>query len=65
MLVLSRRVGESIIIGDNIQITIVDMHKGRVRLGIKAPDDVRIDRQEIHDRRAEFAAPPDLVVSAL
>ena len=51
MLVLSRKVGEEIVIGDNIRIKIVDIRGGKVRLGIVAPKDVIVDRQEIHDLR--------------
>lgn len=50
MLVLTRRPSESIIIAGNIKITVVSVGPGRVKLGIEAPSDVRIDRQEIHDK---------------
>jgi carbon storage regulator len=50
MLVLTRRPSESIIIANNIKITVVSVGPGRVKLGIEAPPDVRVDRQEIHDR---------------
>jgi carbon storage regulator CsrA len=50
MLVLTRRPGEQIVIGNNIRITVVSLGPGRVKIGIEAPPDVRIDRQEIHDR---------------
>lgn len=50
MLVLSRKLGEVIFIGDSIKITVVDIERGKIRLGIEAPRDVRIDRQEIHDK---------------
>ena len=51
MLVLTRKVGEVIVIGDDIRITVVDIRGGKVRLGIVAPEDVIVDRQEIHDLR--------------
>ena len=51
MLVLSRKIGEEIVIGDNIRIKVVDIHGGKVRIGIVAPKDVVVDRQEIHDKR--------------
>jgi len=54
MLVLSRRVGEEIIINDNIRITVVAVKGDRIRLGIAAPKDVTVDRAEIHVRRKEF-----------
>ena len=50
MLVLTRRPNESIIIANNIKITVVSVGPGRVKLGIEAPSDVRVDRQEIHDK---------------
>jgi carbon storage regulator len=50
MLVLTRRPNESIIIANNIKITIVSVGPGRVKLGIEAPSNVRIDRQEIHEK---------------
>ena len=50
MLVLTRRPNESIIIANNIKITVVSVGPGRVKLGIEAPPSVRVDRQEIHDK---------------
>jgi carbon storage regulator len=50
MLVLTRRPNESIIIANNIKITVVSVGPGRVKLGIEAPSDVRVDRQEIHEK---------------
>lgn len=47
MLVLTRKVGEEIIIGDDIRLMVVEVSPGRVKLGISAPRDVRIDRDEI------------------
>ena len=44
MLVLSRKVGERIFIASGIEVAIVDVRGGRVRIGIEAPDDVRIRR---------------------
>ena len=54
MLVLSRRVGEEIVINDNVRVTVVAVKGDRVRLGIVAPKDVHVDRAEIHQRRMEF-----------
>lgn len=53
MLVLARRLEESIIINGNIEVKVVDIQQGKVRLGITAPDDIRVDRKEIHDLRQE------------
>lgn len=47
MLVLSRRLGEKIYIGADICITVVDIDRGKIRLGIEAPRDVPIYRQEL------------------
>lgn len=55
MLVLSRKLGEKIFIGDNICITVVDIDRGKIRLGIEAPRDVPIYRQEL----LPLAAKPD------
>ena len=55
MLVLTRRPNESIVIANNIKITVVSVGPGRVKLGIEAPSNVRVDRQEIHEK-IELAA---------
>jgi len=47
ILVLTRKLGEKIFIGDNICITVVDIDRGKIRLGIEAPRDVPIMRQEL------------------
>ncbi len=49
MLVLSRYRDESIMIGDNIVITVVDIRGDKVRLGIDAPTEVPVHRQEVYD----------------
>jgi carbon storage regulator len=51
MLVLTRRVGEQIVIADDIRITVAAISGNKVRLGISAPDGIRVDRQEVHERR--------------
>jgi carbon storage regulator len=56
MLVLTRRVGESIVIAGDIRVAIVSIRGDRVRLGVAAPPDVRVDRLEIHERRAADTA---------
>ena len=55
MLVLTRRIGEEIVIGGNICVSVVAVQGNKVRLGIAAPDSVTIDRREVHDRRIVFA----------
>jgi len=57
MLVLSRKVGEEIVIGDNVRIKVVAVDGGKVRIGIVAPKNVIVDRQEVHERRLEWAEP--------
>ena len=47
MLCLSRRIGEKIFIGDNIVITIVDIDRGKIRLGIQCPPEIKILREEL------------------
>lgn len=51
MLVLSRNQGERICIGDNIELVVIDIRGGRVRLGFAAPKDVKIDRGEVRARK--------------
>jgi len=53
MLVLSRKVGERIWIGDNIAVTVVRITGGGVRLGIEAPDDLAVVREELKLRMEE------------
>jgi carbon storage regulator len=49
MLILTRSQNESIIIGDDIRITVVAARQGQVKLGIEAPDEVEIWREEIYE----------------
>jgi carbon storage regulator len=60
MLVLTRRLDESIVIEGGIRITVLGVKGGQVRLGISAPPDVRVDRQEVHERIASFDEPSRL-----
>ena len=50
MLVLSRRADESLFIGDDIKITILDIRGGQVRIGITAPDTIKVHREEVYQR---------------
>jgi carbon storage regulator len=52
MLVLSRKKGQSIIIGDNIEITVVEIQGDTVRIGINAPREVTVHRREVFDQIA-------------
>ncbi len=53
MLVLTRKRNESVMVGDNIRVTVVDVRGGNVRLGFDAPRDVTIDRSEVRVKRDE------------
>jgi carbon storage regulator len=64
MLVLSRKLNESIIISDNIRVTIVEIEGSKVRLGITAPPEVRVDREEVARRIREFVEPQVVGVSS-
>jgi len=57
MLVLSRRPDEQICIGNNILVRIVSIRGTNVRIGIEAPVDVPVDRQELRERKAVAASP--------
>lgn len=57
MLVLSRKIGESIQIAGGIRVTVTEVRGGRVRLSIEAPSDVRVLRKEIADHVAKQATP--------
>ena len=61
MLVLSRQRDESIIIGDNIVITVVDIRGDKVRLGIQAPTEIPVHRQEVYEaiQRERMSQRPD------
>ncbi|AUK48768.1 carbon storage regulator CsrA [Pasteurella multocida] len=50
MLILTRKVGESLLIGDDISITILNIRGNQVKIGIKAPKDVSVHREEIYQR---------------
>jgi carbon storage regulator len=62
MLVLSRKKNESIIINDNITVTIIEIRGDKVRLGIEAPKDVTVHRREVYEaiqaQNANAAKPP-------
>lgn len=64
MLVLSRKRDEKIVIGDNIVITIVDVRGDKVRLGIEAPTEIPVHRQEVLEALRRQAAGQPLPESA-
>ena len=56
MLILTRRVGESLMIGDDVTITVLGVKGNQVRIGVKAPKEVAVHREEILYRIEEAAA---------
>lgn len=64
MLVLTRKLGENIRIGDDVKITVLEVRSGQVKLGIEAPPQVKVHREEIYariqeeNRRAASGKPP-------
>jgi carbon storage regulator CsrA len=50
MLILTRRVGESLMIGDEIKVTVLDVKGNQIRLGVQAPKTVTVHREEIYRR---------------
>ena len=59
MLVLSRKVGERIVIGEEIRLTIVRIGAGGVRVGIEAPAHLNVVREELKGRAAQAEVPPE------
>lgn len=54
MLILTRKVGESIMIGEDVEVKVLGLRAGQVKIGIEAPKDLNVHREEIYERiRAE------------
>jgi len=65
MLVLTRRIGQEIVIADNVYLTVLGVKGEKVRIGITAPPNVRADRLEVHDRRVSSTDAMDIANSDL
>ena len=63
MLVLSRKIGEKILIGDNIVLTVVKIDRNQIRLGIEAPIDIQVYREEIAPMRSNRLQVAETVAS--
>jgi carbon storage regulator len=50
MLILTRRVGESLMIGNNVTVTVLGVNGNQVRLGVNAPKEVEVHREEVYER---------------
>lgn len=50
MLNLTRRIGETIIIGDNVNVTVLGIHGRQIRLGISAPREIEVHREEVYNK---------------
>ncbi|WP_439106024.1 carbon storage regulator CsrA [Congregibacter sp.] len=58
MLILTRKEGESLRLGDDITVTVVSVKGGNVRIGVNAPRDLAVHREEIYDKIADSGSEP-------
>ncbi len=68
MLILTRRIGESLQIGDNIKLTVLSVRGNQVQIGVEAPAEIPVHREEVYERiqreRANAGQTPDLAKTA-
>ncbi len=60
MLILTRRVGETLVIGDDVRVTVLGVRGNQVRVGVNAPKDVAVHREEIYQRIQSEKEVPNL-----
>lgn len=56
MLILTRKPGETLVLGDNITVTVLSVRGNQVRIGVNAPKDVHVNREEIHIKKEKADA---------
>ncbi len=66
MLILTRKVGETVMVGDNVSVTVLGVKGNQVRVGINAPKDVSVHRKEIYTRiHQDDESPPEFIQETL
>lgn len=58
MLILTRRVGESLVIGDDVTVTVLGVNGNQVRVGVQAPKQIPVHREEVYQRIKSELPPP-------
>lgn len=60
MLILTRKPGETLVLGDDITVTVLSVKGNQVRIGVNAPKDVHVNREEIHIKKKKAEADADV-----